>query len=185
MSTLPLLDNKKTKPYIVLRFIWNLGILLAIVGIILWDSYPIVSRRFLLTFLISFVIWIIGNLIIKKYLIIGTIEIGIDLITINDKEVIYFNINKTENLQIKYGGTKGDSYGAYGGLFRVNDGSNNSISFEYDGKSFKYCFLVTKKYFLNSLYNIFKAWEVKGVRFRIFSNKVDVTEKVLNRIRIN
>ena len=37
----------------------------------------------------------------------------------------------------------------YAGLFRVNDGSNNSISFDYEGISYKFSFLVTKKFFLN------------------------------------
>jgi len=186
VNIFPLLDSKKTFPYLILLSIWNVSILLGFSSIFFRVKHPRIFQIFLLIFVISYVIWIIGNLLIKKYKIIGTIEIRKDLIIVNNKELSSYCISKIENLVLRYGGTKGDSHGTYLGLLRINDGSNNSISIKYEGESIKFCFLVTRKFFLNSLFHIFKNWEQHGLNFRIIdTNKLEITEKVLKRFKSN
>jgi len=181
MFVFPLIGEKKPIPYIIILIIWNLGIVLGMLSIFFRGD--IKFNIFLSTFLISTIIWVIGNLLIKKYKLIGNIALGSDIIKI-DKATNTLNINifETKGLILKYCGAKGDSYGAYAGLLRVKDGSGNTISFEYEGEPYKLEFLVTKKHFLNSVYWILKAWRDHNVDFKILNqNKEDITTKVLNR----
>ena len=180
-----LLDGKKTIPYLILLSVWNVSILLAFSSVFFMDRHPKIFQLFLLIFLISCGIWTIGNLLIKKYKIIGTIEIGKDLIIVNNKEATSYYVNKIENLVLRYGGIKGDSYGAYAGLLRINDGTDNFVSFKFGGKPFKYYFLISDKNFIGKLYNTFKLWEEKSIGFKItIAGKGDVTRKVLDRSEI-
>ncbi len=179
MNVFPLLDNKKTIPYLILSWIWYIGILFGVLAVF---SKHRLLQVFLVIFLVTFIVWIIGNFVIKKYKIIGTLEIGKESITIKNSGDFDYKLNKVEKLKMKYGGSKGDSYGVYAGLFRVNDGSNNSISFDYEGRSYKFSFLVTNKFFLNSLSNLFKTWEQNGINFIVTTtNKGVITKKVLDR----
>ena len=109
MNIFPLLDNKKTIPYLIILCIWNIGILFGVLAVF---SKHRLLQVFLGIFLVSFIIWIIGNFVIKKYKIIGTIEIGKESITIKDTEDFDYKLNKVEKLKLKYGGSKGDSYGS-------------------------------------------------------------------------
>ena len=179
--TFPLLAEKKTIPYIILLIIWNLGILSGLLSFILGGE--IKFNFFLCVFLISFFIWIVGNFFIKKYKIIGNIEISSNTIKIvNTNNVFNINVVETNGLILKYLGAKGDSFGAYAGFFRANDGSGNLISFEYEGKSYEFKFLVTQKHFLNTIYWILKTWRDNNIDFKILNQKKEnITSKVLNR----
>jgi hypothetical protein len=182
VNIFPLLDNKKTIPYLILLLIWNFSILLSFASTFFINSHPIIFRIFLSIFIVSFLIWIIGNLLVKKRKIIGTIEISNDFIKVNNNDLSCYYLNRIESLILSYGGAKGDSYGPYLGLLRINDGSNNTISIKYNGISLKFHFLVTRKLFLNSLTSVFNKWEQDGLNFKIIdSNKLDITKKFLNR----
>lgn len=184
MFTFPLISSKKPILYIILLIIWNSGILLAIIAFFFWDK-PI-CWTFLQIFLICFVIWIVGNILIKSYIIAGTISIGSDSIKVISDTEINFDIDKTKKILIKYGGAQGDSYGAIVGFLRSNDGSKNLIAFEYEDKTYKYGFLVTKKNFLNSIHWILKNWKENEVEFKILDlHKKDITSKLLNQLKDN
>lgn len=181
MFIFPLIGKKRPIPYMIILIIWNLGIFLGIASMFFRGS--ILFSIFLGAFLLSTLIWLIGNLVIKKYKIIGNIEITSNTIIINeDGNIKIIDLLKTKKLIIKYFGTKGDSYGAYAGSLRINDGSNNIISFEYEKQFYKLEFLITKKHFLNSIYLILKTWQENNVYFKILNkHKKDITLNILNR----
>jgi hypothetical protein len=179
MINFPLIGNKKTIPYIIILFIWNIGILSGISSIFIENK--ILFRISLIIFLTSFFIWIIGNLLIKSYIIVGNIEISVNSIKINkDSKVLDIDLFKTKKLMLNYTGAKGDSYG-YLGSMRINDGSKNTISFEYEGVTHKLKFLVTDKNFLNSIFKFVKTWKENGIDFKILRNEKDITFKILRK----
>jgi hypothetical protein len=150
MVNVELIGKKKPIAYIIILVIWNIGILL------FFSSFLFNNMNFVrfssLILLISFFIWIIGNLLIKSYILVGNIEISSDSIKVNkDSEVLDFDLFKTRNLVLQYVGSKGDPYGLLGSM-RINDGSKNTISFEYEGVPYKFRFLVTDRHFLNYIY---------------------------------
>jgi hypothetical protein len=180
MFIFPLIGKKRPILYIIILIIWNLGIFLGIASMFFRGS--ILFSIFLGAFLLSTLIWLIGNLVIKKYKIIGNIKITSGAIIINEYGNIKdIDILKTKKLIIKYFGTKGDSIGAYAGSLRIKDGSGNLISFEYEEQQYKLEFLITKKHFLNSIHSILKSWQEKNVSFKILTQyKKDITLNVLN-----
>jgi len=178
MFSFPLIEKKKSISYIILLIIWNLGCACGLFSVFFKDD---IKSVFLGTFLISFVIWIIGNLFVKKYKIVGNFELNTNTIKVSkESDILYFDVIRTNGLILKYYGAKGDSFGAYAGLLRIKDGSGNIVSFEYDGQPYKFEFLVIKQSFLFSIYWLLRAWKNLNVDFKILNqNKKDITIKVL------
>jgi hypothetical protein len=179
MINVELIGKKKHISYIILLVIWNIGILSGISSLFFDDK---ILFNLLFIFLASFFIWIIGNLLIKSYIIIGNIEIGANSIKISENnKILDIDISMTKKFILNFNGAKGDSYG-YVGFFRINDGSKNTISFEYAGLTYKLKFLVSDKHFLNSIYKFVKVWKENGVEIKIFRYKKDITLKLLTNV---
>jgi len=177
--TFPLIEKTKSIAYIILSIIFSLGFFGGFLSGFFIDN--INYNIFQGIFIISTVIWVIGNLFVKRYKIVGNIEISADMIKVTkDSDILYFDVIRTNGLILKYYGVKNESYGVWAGLLRIKDGSGNIVSFEYERKSYKFEFLVTKQSFLFSIYWLLRAWKDHSVDFKILniSNK-DITIKVL------
>lgn len=177
MPVFPLISEKRTTPYKIILVIWNLGILMGIVSIFLEG---IMFNIFLCTFLLTTVVWIIGNLVITKFTIIGNIQFDFEHIRVSTGDKMqHIDISSAKNLVLKYFGVKGEPYGVYAGLFRIKDGSGNTISLKIGDHDNKFEFLVTKRSFLYSIYPILKYWKKKGLDIMILDrHKKDITVKV-------
>jgi hypothetical protein len=176
----PLLNKKKTIPYFVVLVIWYSGILSIILCLILGGELK--HNIFLLIFMISFLIRFLGNFVVKKYKIIGSIEFTSDVIRVINTEERNFELNKTTNIILDYYGAMGEPVGLYFGSLLFKDGSGNFVSFEYENVSYQFGFMIKKKYFLNSICLILRGWKDNNVDFKILNqNKKDITSKVLNR----
>ncbi len=175
----PILSKRRTIRYYCILTIWYLGFLCAIL------SFFSKKNPYLLLFLVSNFIWIIGNIFIRKYKIIGEFELKQDSVKISiDKELV-FDVNYVSNIFIKYFGAKGDSGGSYAGLFRFKDGTGNYFGFDYNGQKYLYEILVINKNFLYSINNILRYWKNNNIDFKIFnSNNKDITTQVVNRERL-
>jgi hypothetical protein len=181
MFNFPLIGERRSIPYIVNLVIWIIGNLIGILSLF----FSVGDINFLIClriFLITNGFWIIGNLLIKKYKIVGNLELSCDYIKIRKgNDNLNLNIFKIKQLNLKYNGVKGDTGGVYVGLLRIKDGSGNIISFEYGGKNYKFEFLVTKKHFLNSIIWILKSWRDQNIEFKIIDQyKRDITANVLS-----
>jgi len=179
MINVSLIGEKKPLQYIIILVIWNLGVLMGFTSIFFRGTIFFKILGF--SFLSSFFIWIIGNLLIKSYKVTGNVEISSDSIKIiKDNIALEFDLLKTKNLILDYNGAEGDSYG-YLGSMRINSGSKNTISFEYEDEIYKLKFLAKNRNFLNSIFKIVKTWKENGIDFKIMRYKKDITDKLLRK----
>ena len=177
--TFSLIEKTRSILYIILLIIWNIGIFFGILAIFFHGDFKF--NIFGCTFLIAAVIWVIGILFVKRFKVVGNIEISADTIKVTKEwDIIYIDVIRTNGLILMYYGAKDESVGMWVGLLRIKDGSGNFVSFEYEGKSYKFEFLVTKQSFLFSVYWILRAWKDNNVDFKILDQyKKDITNKEL------
>jgi hypothetical protein len=181
MLKVSLIGEGKPISYRIIRTIWYIGIPFGFSSMFVVGK-GIIFSIFLGIFAASSFIWIIGNLFIKSYIIVGDTQITDNTLKINKKNcVLDFDLLKIEGLKLNYSGARGDPYSFFVGSMRVNDGSNNSFSFEYEGLSYNLRFLVTSRHFLNVFHKYVKVWKDKGINIKIFRNNKDITFKFLGK----
>jgi hypothetical protein len=177
MVNVELIGKKKPISYNIILYIWSIS------SILFFSSFLFHNLRIVrfsgLIFSMSFIIWIIGNLLIKSYLVVGYVEFSYDLIKVkNDIEILDFDVLKLKDMVLQYNGANGDSYG-YVGSMRINDGSHNIISFVHDGVNYEYRFLVKNRHFLNIISKYIKIWKENGSDIKVMRNKKDITYKLI------
>ncbi len=147
---------KKIKPlsYKIIFIYWIVGILLMFINPIFgFKNVPEKLKYFMaFVFASSTLIWWFGNVIIKKYIIIGRFVLTNDTLKIiqNDDSKSY-SLSDIKNLRFEISGCEGDSYGFQIGGARINQGIDNKISFIKEESLYKYNFLIEKRSQLNFL----------------------------------
>lgn len=150
----------------VITFLMCISFIALIVSIFVLDN--LLYTQITLTFFLCFLLY---SVFFEREIIIGKIHFNEDEITINNTSIIIYTLQDLKSLTINYNGAEGTFFKSNPKALFLNDGTNNYISFIFNGERVKYKFKVDRNNILkfNSVINL---WRNKLFDFN-FLGKID------------